>query len=408
VNGFSPVDIWALSKVLADQPVNGELALVSEVNRPLVSLLATMKPEQRLCGFQGATVLRTDHQAIQRAVADCDPMGPVPIQQPQAFATAADIRRMMAQIRWDWEGWIPKARIIGIASLEGIGKTRFLLDLARRIYLGLCWPDGQPATFPAGTKTIWLCADGHQDEIAEALPLFGLPDEAIVFPAPPDDPYANTNLDSPETLQWLDKAIAAVKPALVIIDTLSYATQRDLCEQRSIAGLKGPLVDLAQRHQTNIALALHVSQAGQALGRRIKGLTRTLIHLECPDPDHHPERLRLWVEKSYAKKPPALGVTIKADGNDYDFTPPSPPIPNRGGRPPAERDKARQFILDALKQQNDLKASALCDRYVSEGGTKSTFWNVRDDLVDDGTIVCDGKPMIIHLVDKDAQNGSSY
>ena len=185
MNGFTAVDNWVFARLLADQPVNGEIALMSDPIRPLASLLATMKPDQRLCGFQGATVLRPDHQAIQKAVADCDPMGPVPIQQPQTFATAADIRCLMAQIRWDWDGWIPKARIIGIASLEGVGKTRFLLDLARRIYLRLCWPDGQPATFPAGTKTVWLCADGHQDEIAEALPLFGLPDEAIVFPAPP-------------------------------------------------------------------------------------------------------------------------------------------------------------------------------------------------------------------------------
>ncbi len=288
----------------------------------------------------------------------------------------------------------------------GRAKTKFPLDpRGADLILRLPGSDGQPATFPAGTKTLWLCSDGHQDEIAEALPLFGLPDEAVVFPAPPDDPYANTSLDSSDTMLWLEKAIVAVKPAFVVVDTLSYATQRDLCEQRSIASLKGPLVDLAQRHQVNIALALHVSQSGQALGRRIKGLTRTLIHLECPDPEHHPERLRLWVEKSYAKKPPALGVTIGESGNTYDSQPPSAPVPNRGGRPPTERDKARKFILDALNNENDLKASQLCDRYIGKGGTKGTFWNARDDLVDAGDIVCDGKPMIIHLVKKESNDG---
>ena len=39
---------------------------------------------------------------------------------------------------------------------------------------------------------------------------------------------------------------------------------------------------MVQRHQTEIALLLHLSKEGQALGRRIKGITRTLIHLEAP------------------------------------------------------------------------------------------------------------------------------
>ena len=72
---------------------------------------------------------------------------------------------------------------MGIAAGEGVGKTRFGLDIARRMYLKLPWHDGQPMTFPAGTQTIWVCADGHQDEIAKALPALGLPDDAIVFPA---------------------------------------------------------------------------------------------------------------------------------------------------------------------------------------------------------------------------------
>ena len=193
-----------------------------------------------------------------------------------------------------------------------------------------------------------------------------------------------------------------MKPALTIIDTLSYATQRDLCEQRSIAGLKGPLVDLAQRHQTNIALALHVSKEGQALGRRIRGLTRTLIHLECPDPDHRPERLRLWVEKSYAKKPPALGVTIGESGNTYDFAPPVPKEANKPGRPPEKRDKAEEFIRDTLTRDNDQIGNVLCHEWTKSGGSKTTFWRVVKEMTDSGDVTTDGgtgtgKQTTLHL-----------
>ena len=64
-------------------------------------------------------------------------------------------------------------------------------------------------TLPPETPSLWLCADGHHDEIVDMLPLFGLPDEAVIFPSPPDDPYNNTSLDDHETLAQLDAAIVA-------------------------------------------------------------------------------------------------------------------------------------------------------------------------------------------------------
>ena len=131
----------------------------------------------------------------------------------------------------------------------------------------------------------------------------------------------------------LETAIQAVKPGFVNIDTLTNATRRDLCAQDQMKGLKAPLVRLVQQYQTNIVLSLHLNRDGQALGRRIKGITRTLIHLDCPDPEK-PERLRFWVEKSYAKKPPPLGVSMGESGIPTITTRLPNPSPTReGGRP---------------------------------------------------------------------------
>lgn len=156
-----------------------------------------------------------------------------------------------------------------------------------------------------------------------------MPPESVIFPTPEDDPYGGNSLDDDDTLKALNEAVQIHKPAFVIVDSLTYATQFDISEQRVIARLKDPLVTLSQTYQVIVMLLLHVSKEGQVLGRRIRGITRTLMHLEAPDPDR-PERLRLWVEKSYAAKPPALGVTIGESGNTYDFQPPARPDPSRG------------------------------------------------------------------------------
>jgi len=265
------------------------------------------------------------------------------------------------------------------------------------------------------TPTLWLCADAQQDELAETVAAFGLPDEAVVFPTSPEEPYGGTDLDDPELIGpggILETAIATVKPGLVFIDTLTYATGRDLCSQDQMKIIKDPLARLVQEYQTNIVLMLHLSKEGQALGRRIKAITRTLMHLECPDPEQ-PHRLRLWVEKSYARKPAPLGVTIGESGNTYDANPPARPEPDKGGRKPVERDKATTFIRDALARDNDQTANDLCAELVNTGGCKATFWRAVEGMREAGELTTDGgkgtgRQTVLHLiVDETAQTAET-
>jgi hypothetical protein len=396
-----PPDAWVLARLVANQALNGEVAALPESLRPMGEHLAPLKPKDRPAAWKAMLAARPDRDELVKVMAAIDPLGPAPQPQPPAFATAADIRMVMSNTPWRWPGWIRDSSIVGVAGLEGTGKTRFLLDLMSRYWHKRDHPDGQPIAVAARTPSLWICADGHQDEIVEMMPQFGLPDEAVIFPAPPDDPYANTSLDSPEALAQIDAAIQARKPGFVIVDSLTYATTRDLCEQRSIAFLKGPLVNLCQTHQLNVMLSLHVSKDGQALGKRIKGVTRTLMHLECPDPDQ-PERLRLWIEKTHGKRPPALGVTMGDAGNTYDFNPPQRADPARAGRPPDKREKAARFILDALARQNDRTGNELCREWEKSGENAKTFWRAVDDLANQGDISTDGGPgtrmqKVLHL-----------
>jgi hypothetical protein len=337
-----------------------------------------------------------------QALTDCKPEGPPPEAETAARpATLADLRKVMAKFQWLWDLYIPAARIAGIAAFEGVGKTRFAMDLARRLWSGLPWPDGQAATLPERTPTLWVCADGQQDDLAAAAEALGLPDEALYFNTTPEKPYGGTELDTPEDRDRLEGFIGQVRPGLVFVDTLTNATSFDLCRATENKAMMTPLRDIAQRTQTTIIPLLHLSREGQALGRRIKSITRTILQLDCPDPEQ-PGRLKLWVPKSFAKKPPALGVTMSDAGNEYDFNPPTAPEPARPGRPPEQREKAARFIRESLAQQNDRIGNDFCAEWEKTGGTAKTFWRAVEDMETAGGLTTEGGPgtrkqKVLHL-----------
>ena len=379
-----------LSRVPVDETLEGQARLVA-----LASARAPL--------WQAMMTARPDLTDFIKAVGDHDPEAPPREPAPPARpASLADIRKVMSDAPWLWDLYIPAARIAGIAAFEGIGKTRFAMDLARRIWLALPWPDGQAPTLPARTPTLWVCADGQQDDLAAIAEALGMPDEALYFNTTPDEPYGGTELDSDQDRERLEGFIGDVRPGLVFIDTLTNATGYDLCRATENKAMMTPLRDISQRTQTTIVPLLHLSKEGQALGRRIKGITRTILQLDCPDPEQT-GRLKLWVPKSFAMKPPALGVTMTDAGNEYDFNPPTAPEPGKPGRPPEARDKAERFIRDVLARANDGIGTDLAAKWGETGGSGKTFWRAVDAMVAAGELAKDGGPgtgkqVVLHLI----------
>ena len=67
-------------------------------------------------------------------------------------------------------------------------------------------------TIPVRSPSLWIAADGQHDEIDETLASFGMPPEAVVYPADPDEPYDGTSLDDLETIEALDEPVEPTSP----------------------------------------------------------------------------------------------------------------------------------------------------------------------------------------------------
>jgi hypothetical protein len=348
----TPVDYWVLACVLADQTLNGELDLMSDAWRPVTERIAGVAPEHRTEAFRDVAQTHGAAAAgIVQSVADADPLGPPP--NPAAtrcYATLKDIALIVANQLWLWTGWIALGVLNVLASDPGIGKTRFALDVARRLYFGLPWPGNQTNTLPAGSLTLWIQGDRNFAEMLQCARDFGLPDDAVVLGSSPDEPMGSLNLDDAATLAAIETRIVAAGVSLVVIDTVGMTTDRDLTRPEEARKFFAPIIELAGRTGVPILALTHLSKDKEALGRRIVEKARVVMMMTQPDPEGQPDRRRLWVSKTAVQKPPALGITMKGDGNDYDFEPPKEPdaTPRKRGPTPAKLEECQRWLTERL------------------------------------------------------------
>ena len=408
-----PLVHWALSRLLSGAPINEELEAVSGPYRRLVDHLAALPVGERQGAFNGFLTGHSADEAIDiiKAVADIDPTGPAPSHKAKRLtAHLGDLAGFQSAGRFVWPNWIVGSHFNLLSSDPKIGKTYLTLDLARRIYFGLPWPDGQDPTLPEGTKTLWVCGDRHQDELRDYAAKFGLPNEAILLNASPAEPYGGWDLDNPDNIKTLGKRVEIDRPGLIIIDTLWRATRRKLCREDEVNALMDPLITMAQEFDVAILGLMHLSKGqdgkGQdTLGRRLEGLARAILKLFKPDPGQ-PDRRKLIVTGNF-KEPSPLGVTFCHGKCEFDSHPPEERAPGKAGRPPEKLDEAIEYLESKLSN-GDRKGCELIKEWEAEGEAKGTIFNARDAMRDAGRLVVDDskKPQIWRLVQAPSQESS--
>jgi hypothetical protein len=393
-------DAWVIRRLLVGHNLNGELRSVSEPFQPLAEELASLSSEERQGHLEAFRRDRPDSQEIILALADADPDDHVPEpSDAESTATLADVRRVVAESHWPWVGWLTSGVLHALAADPGTGKTIMTFDLVHRLYFERPWPDGQPPSMPKGTRTLWVPGDRHFVQLTELASRFGLPDEALLLNAPQADPTIGLDLDDPDELAALRRRIQAKQPGLVIVDTVGMTTARNLCRPEDARAYFGPLMDLAQLTGIPILLLTHLSRDAQALGRRIVGACRLVWKMTQPDPDGQPDRRRVWVDKTYTLKPPALGMTIAGYGCSFDSNPPSAPTPSTPGRPSVKCEAAIAFLTEQLSD-GDRKQCELVELWLEKGEAKGTIFNAIEAMQADGRMVIDdtAKPKLCHLV----------
>lgn len=344
-------DAWVLSRVMGGVAVEDEAAGVSSRFKGLVEGLKQAGPEERMLMLYGFSRSLDDPTGLLQAIADTDPYKPPPETEAPGTArgaTLADIRRIMDDQPWPWPGWLAGGALTVLAADAGIGKTLLALTLARCLWTGAPWPDGQKNPYAPQTRTLWVPGDHHYHQLMQVAHAYGIPDEAVLINRPAAEPIGDVDLDEDAAVAALARRIEEDRPGLVILDTVGQVTIRNLGRSEESRLFFNPLMQIAARCKTSFLLLTHLSKEGDPLGRRIIAAGRAVWKLSQPDPEGQPDRRKLWVAKSYAMKPAAMGMTITAEGCSFDATPPEEPAPDKGGRPVTRMPACKAWLRERL------------------------------------------------------------
>ena len=149
-----------------------------------------------------------------------------------SFPSLDQLAPNIPPVTWLWPGWIPRGMITLLCAAPGAGKSYFALDLARRLIAGLPWPDGAESTRCARRSS----AQRHLRRRRSRAPAPQRPRRRLGHGSQPSLPHARRarrrqarrdasllDLNSPACQDRLLKMAAALRPALIIVDSLGSA-----------------------------------------------------------------------------------------------------------------------------------------------------------------------------------------
>lgn len=175
--------------------------------------------------------------------------------------TLGDVAKRYPPVQWLWEGWLPRSMLTLLAAKPGAGKTHWILDLVRTLQHGGVWPDGQAVTDRG--PVVWIEGEGIPQEIEERAVALGINTQKDFYMVvAPDGELLDLSL--PDWGNVVIDTVAAVQPALVVIDSLSTVTPNGQDRSEQVTPLLLWLVSLARWSGASVVLVHHLKKSNSS------------------------------------------------------------------------------------------------------------------------------------------------
>lgn len=181
--------------------------------------------------------------------------------EPLWFPSLAEIADSLEPVSWLWQEWLPRGMVSILGAFQGVGKSYFVMDLARITLHGDAWPDGAPlAHEPARAKVVYVDAESIPQVNNQRAQALGLDSRRLYLM------MADTGEMIDLTKQhWRDHMLDlayTVQPDLIIVDSLSTITTSGTNAAEEVSGLFAFLNGLARESNSALLLLHHLRKPG--------------------------------------------------------------------------------------------------------------------------------------------------
>lgn len=299
--------------------------------------------------------------------------------------SAKEVAARHPAVAWLWEGWMPRSMLSLIVAKPGVGKTHWVLDLVRALQHGRAWPDGLPG--PAPSNTVWIEGEGISPEVVERGEALGIDMERMYMIEASDGEILDLT-----SLAWQEEVIetvAAVKPALVVVDSLSTITANGQDRSEQVTPLLIWLVGLARWSGAAVALIHHLRKSngaqmefpliglddirgsGQivAQARSVIAVNKMGHDLDAP---RRLEVLKKTISRGATPKPLGMTAIKRPDGLVERFDYGDAPSIESG----VKREECAEWLLDMLSD-GPVGLKELVEAGETMGFNKTMIWRTR-------------------------------
>jgi nucleotide-binding universal stress UspA family protein len=305
--------------------------------------------------------------------------------------TLGDVAERYPPVQWLWEGWLPRSMLTLLAAKPGAGKTHWILDLVRTLQQGGVWPDGQAVTDRG--PVVWIEGEGIPQEIEERAVAMGINTrkDFYIIVAPDGE------LIDLSTSEWgnvVVDTVAAAKPALVVVDSLSTVTPNGQDRSEQVTPLLLWLVSLARWSGASVVLVHHLKKSNSS-GQlsfplvtmddirgsgQIAAQARSILAISMMGQGlAAPRRLEVLKKTiSRGRTPKPMGVNAMKDGGDLVVRFEYVEAPTAEGAP--SRDNCSAWLLELLENAGPMRFKDISAAGKEEGFTDAMIWRTRKSL----------------------------
>lgn len=278
-------------------------------------------------------------------------------EPPEIYPTLEQIAKIIGETVYVWNGYVMAAGLNSIGADPGAGKTTFMMDLHRRQWHGLTWPDGEPIE-QTGRPVVWLMADQRLSQLVDGAKSMGVPLDSIVIAAEKGQPTFPLTLENQvigsyevRPLERLAMIVDKVKPWALVVDSVTSAMGTNKGKNEDLNPVKSYLLDIAIAHKIPVILLCHLNSNGNILGRVWERHCEHQLGLVLTDKSNNRSPRNLHVKRSRRlENTQSFGVNHSQEGWEYcephEEVEDSPKILTRGFK--TESDHAAiALVLDS-------------------------------------------------------------